>query len=317
MAYGFNGFIGIGRETTWGSGVAVTNYFEALSENITVGIDRFDIKNIVGSLAEPDDCDGIRRVAGTISLPGHPETIGFFLNSMLYAGVTSTIEVGELFNHQFKTSTTDFHEDSPVQPYTFEINRDVTSSIRYTGCVVSQLELSVTPNQELRVNATIIGRGSEQISATTPTFPTSSAKPFTFDTASIQIGGSATTKIEALTVTLANALDGIPVLNNSFDIGKVRRNGFQTVMLSATLDFTSLIEYNEFINQSETDFKMSMTLPSSFQLTIDIPKLKYISFPLGIPGRERLTVDLEAKGYYNVSSATAIEINLTNNITAL
>lgn len=314
MGYGFGGHIGIQKETAWGSGTAVSsgNYVEAMSEDISVTMERFPYKAIIGALAEPDDTVGLRRVEGSIQFAAHPISLGHFLKGVL--GSTSVVNVtsGFTWNHRFFSTAagSDFSADVPLQPYTIEVDRDVTSSFQYAGCVIDALSMMFEPNNAIMCEARVIGRGSSVIQATTPTFPGSPAKPFTFDTVSLSVGGSGTSLIESLTVEINNNLEGIGALNLSTDIAKVRRSDHQMVNISGTLDFTDITEYQKFINQTEQRFLLHVTKASSFSLTIDMPRVVYTAFPTGIPGRERITVDFEGKAFYHSGSGTAIQIDL-------
>lgn len=313
MAYGFAGHIGISKETTWGSGTTATDYIEALSESMTLTFDRFVTKNIIGTLAEPDDVAGVQRIEGELEIHGHPVSIGYLLKGALQTKSVTVVASGFLWTNTFLSTKQgdDFSNETPLQPYSLEIFRDVTSSVRYTGVVVNELEIGFAPNQDVRFRAGLLARGQEIIAATTPTFPNSPAKPFTFDTVSISIAGTGTTLIEALSVTIQNNLEGIPKLNQSTAIAAIRRTDHQMIAISGTLDFTSLDEYLNFVNQTEQRFTISCTKADSFQMVIDIPRVVYTAFPLGIPGKERLTVDFEGKGYYHSGSGTAIQIDLT------
>lgn len=315
MGYGFSGHIGIGRETTWGSGVAATAYCEALSEGLSSIFDRFEYKNIVGTMAESDDMTGANRVMGPIVLASHPQNIGHFLNSF-FNGDTITVVGSSLFQHVFTQPTNSnsaFSTTCPTVPYTFEIFRDVTSSMQYTGCVVKELSFSIAANQDVRANVGLLGRGTTVIAKTAATFPNSPAKPFKFSQASISIAGVATTLIESLNIKMMNPCDGVPVPNLSDDIAKIVRTSPQTVELSGTLDFQNITEYMNFKNQTEQAFKISMIAPASFQMIFDMPKVVYTSFPVGIPGKDRLTIDFTAKAQYLPSSGTGIRVTLTSN----
>ena len=54
-AQGHLGFLGLAKESSWGTAVAATYYVELLSENISTGIDRFPTRNIFGGFYDPDD----------------------------------------------------------------------------------------------------------------------------------------------------------------------------------------------------------------------------------------------------------------------
>jgi len=308
---GFQGYIGISKESNWGSGQAATDFLEALNESIQTNIDRFSYKNIIGTLAEPDDQAGVYRRGGNMTLAAHPVSVGHLLKGALETKSVSIVASGSLYKNTFLTTKSDFAADCPVTPYSVTVFRDVTTAVRYTGCVVTALTFNMVPNQDVRASVTFLGRGEEYTTKVTPTFPGSSSKPFTFDTVSLSLGGSATTKVEALTIAIQNAFEGIPILNNSVDIGRIRRSGHQMVNINGTLDFSDMIEYQQFLSQTEQRFTVSATKASSFSLIFDIPRMVFTSMPLSIPGRERITVDFNAKAFYHSGSGTAIQIDLT------
>jgi len=314
FAYGFGGFIGFARETNWGSGVAATDYVEGMSEDLTLSLDRFAYKAIINSLSEPDDAVGLYRVEGGMEFACHPVAIGHFLKGVLHSYNPTAVVTGSLYNHVFVTTSggADFDSQVPIQPYTIEVFRDVTSSHRYTGCVVNELTFTMAANGPVMCSATFIGRGADIIAKSTPTFPTSPLKPFTFDTISLAIAGSGTALIETLELTINNNLEGIGALNLSRYVAKVRRNDHQMVNLSGTIDFTNVTEYQNFVNQTEQRMTISMTKAASFQMVIDIPRMVYTAYPMGIPGKERILTSFEGKGFVHQGSLNAIKVTLTN-----
>lgn len=311
MAYGMIGHVGIGKETSWGSAVAVTDYIEALSENLSLTLERYETKNIYGGYYEPDDATGTKRVAGDLVFAGHPVSIGHFLKGVMGVNSGSVVLSGFLFRNDFTFSKAEFSNESPTPPYTFEIFRDVTSSFRYDGVVVSRLAMSLAPNQDLRCTAGLIGRSASVVAKTTPTFPSSPIYPFAFDTASMQIAGAGVSTFNGLNLVLDNQLEGIPLMNGSAVVARMRRRGPQMLGMSGTLEFDNLTEYNNFVNQTEQVMKLTLSRTASFQLVIDIPRFVYTAYPMGMPGRERLTVSFEGKARYHTGSAQTAMLSLT------
>ena len=308
---GFLGFIGLAKEAVWGTAVAATDYTEAFSENITLTKERFDLKNLSGSYAEPDDAVGLDRVAGDIVVPGYPVILGMLLKSVFNTISQTTVLSGFLHRTDFITTTSEFSATAASQPYTLEIFRDVTSSHQYRGCVVNRLQMAIAPNAPLRVTASVIGQSAAQIAKTTATFPGSPLAPFTFDTCSVSIGGSGSARMENATVTIDNQLTGTPALNASALIARIRRSAAQIVTISGQFDFTDNTEYNDFVNQTERAMTLTMTKANSFQFVIEMPRVVYTAFPLGVPGKDRLVVSFEGKARYLTSSAVAISCQLT------
>jgi hypothetical protein len=311
MAQGSVGFIGLGLETTWGTAVAATDYFKAMSENLTATKDRFEVENIVNTMTEPDDSGGVERVAGQIVATGHPVSIGHFLAGTFGQSSVAIVLSSELWAVSFQAREMDVSTANSLPGYTIEVFRDVTSSQQYDGCVFAGCEFSIAPNQGLQATANIIGKGTQNIAATTATFPGSPTGYFSFDTASLSIGGAGTAVIEALTISVNNNLEGIPALEATKEISKIKRSGPVTTNLSGTLSFDDITEYNRFINQDEFAMTVNMTKADSFSILFDIPRMIYTAFPLGIGGRERLTVGFEGKARYLTTSAAAMVVTLT------
>jgi hypothetical protein len=301
------------REAVWGTPVAVASgdFIEALSENLTLAIDRYDTRNIRGVYAEPDDTTGLRRVEGEIVAMGHPIYLGHFLRGLTNSGSISVVLSGALWSHRYLTPTADASTLSPLPSYTVEVFRDVTSAHRYVGVVINRATFSVQPNQDLRATLNVIGRGTTVIPRTTPTYPGSPVDPFTFDSASVSIAGAATPYIEALNVSIDNNLVSVPALANTNEVVSIKRNGPPVVTLGGTMTFENLRDYQAFVVQSEQAWTAAFTRAASFGLTMIFPRVVYTAYPAQMPGRERLTVAFEARARYHAGSLTAYQIDLT------
>lgn len=317
MSQGMQGHFGLVKETTWGTAAfapgSCTNFVELMSENIGVQIDRFETANVYGGIYERDDSAGIRRITGQAVFAAHPQNIGYFLNAVLGGNSTVTSLAATYTRTAFNASTSDTSSLCPVPSYTVEVFRDVTTAQLYTGCVVTQLSMNVAPNQDLRCTADMIGKISSGSGAlkSTPTFPTSPTGPFTFDTASLSIGGVATDLVEAFTCTINQNLEGVPALNATTAIARVKRNNPTQIRVSGTIAFENIVAYDDFLTQTERAVTLSLTKTASFQLVLDIPRMVYTAWPTAMPGKERLTVGFEGMGRYHTGSASAFQARLT------
>jgi hypothetical protein len=311
-AQGFLGHVGFGKETTWGTAVAVTDYAEIMNESLRESIDRYEVKNVTGRFHEPDDVAGLHRIGGDIVLAGHPLPLGVMLKAAMNTLSGSVVLSGFLWNNRFVSTKSEFAYGVPSQPYTIEVYRDVTSSHRYAGCVLDRLVMALAPNQDLRVTTSCLGKTGTLLTRSTPTFPSSSVEPFMFDSASVHLGGSATARIEALNVTIDNQLEGVPALNNSNEIASIRRRGHQMIRVAGTMDFADVAEFMDWKNQTERALKLSLFKGQSFQFVIDIPRFIYTSYPVGISGRERQTIGFDGRARFLTSSDVAADFQLTN-----
>lgn len=312
MSYGMNGFLGLGKETTWGTAVAATDYVEIMNEGIKAEYDRFDTRNAINAMYEPDRSAGLIRVGGPISVAGFPEITGHLMRAAMNTLSGTTVLSGFLYTTRFVSPQAEFADGVPSQPYTLEIFRDVTSSHRYAGMVLNRLSLAMSPNQPLMLNADFLGKAATLLQKSSPTFVSSPAEPFMFDTASVRLGGSATARVEAFTVSIDNQLEGIPALNNSNQIARIRRRGPQVIRVQGTVDFQDVTEYNDFINQTERAISLALFKSQSFAAVIDVPRMVYTSFSPNIRGRERQTVSFAGEARYKTTSATALGLYITS-----
>lgn len=315
MSYGFASHVGIGKETVWATAVAASDYFEALSESIVTQRERYQTRNIVGAYYEPDDSDGIERNAGDLQMAVNAANIGHILLGGFGQNSVTEVLSGFLYTNEFVPRQSDISSLHPLDPYTFEIFRAgtlVNTAFQYAGSNIGRLTMDLRPNQALQISAGIIAKQRNMIAKTTPSFPGSPVEPFKFDTASLELpAGTANVRIEALTAVLDNQLVGIPAINNSQNIAKIRRNGPPMVRISGTIDFSDLTEFDDFIARTEQALKVTLTRADSFALVLEVPRLIYTAVPLSVPGRDRLVSTFEGMGRYHTGSANAFKATLT------
>jgi len=311
MSQGHVGFFGLAKETNWGTAVAATDYLELMSENLTTGIDRFATRNIYSGFYEPDDYAGMRRTQGSIVHAAHPVSLGHLLKAAFNSISQSVVLSGYLWTLNFTGCKSEFAAGVPRQPYTLEVNRNVTSSHRYAGALCNKLTMALAPNQDLRITAEWLAQAQTMLAASTPTFPGSPTDPFTFDTCSVSVAGAGNARFEAFEFSVDNGLEGVPSLNNSNVIATIHAKDAQLIRVRGTLDFVDIAEQQDFINQTERAFTLSLTRAQSFQLIMALPRFLYTTFPNAMPGRGRLTVSFDGMARYSTSSAAAVGIQLT------
>lgn len=311
-AQGHLGFFGMGKEATWGTPVAITDYMELMSENVSTGIDRFPTRNIFHGFHEPDDYAGARRTTGSVVAAAHPVSLGHLLKAAFNTISQTVVLSGALWQLHFTGTKSGFAAGVPRQPYTLEVNRDISSGSHiYAGALLNRLTLAVAPNQDLRATAEWIAKTRTMSAATTPSLPASSTDPFTFDTASVQIAGAASARMEAFQMVIDNQLEGILALNNSNEIARLAAQNPQMIRISGTLDFADNQEELDFVAQTERAMILTLTRAQSFALHVEVPRFVYNTFPVGMSGRGRQTIAFEGMARYQTTSAAAVRIMLT------
>lgn len=313
---GMLGHIGIGKETTWGTGVAVTDYVESLSESVVTNIERFETRNIYAGIYEPDDSPGLNRHEGDIVFAVSPRNVGHFLNGCLGVSSPAVVLSGFLYTNAFTPTQTIATSLVPLPSYTLEVFRPgasaLSSSSRYAGAVISKLAFNLKPNQDLRCTASVIAQARTGITKTTASFPASPTQFFTWDVASVALAGAAYDRFGELNIEFDNQLEGVSLLDGSNTITRIRRTGAQMVRIGGSLEFEDFTDYNSFLSATEQALKVTLSRASSFQMVFDVPRMIYTAYPVTIGGRGRLSVNFEGMARYHVGSANAIKISVTN-----
>lgn len=317
MTYGFAGYLGLAKETTWGTPVAAASYFEALSESLVSTLARFQIKNIVGgAMYEPDDETGLYTHEGNIVAAAHPQVVGHFLRGCFGIQSTSVVLSGFLFKHDYYPILADAGSANALPPYTLEIFRDVTSSEQFAGVNFGSIDFEAAPNQDLRMTVKAIAKSKLFIARSVPvgsiaSFPTSPTGVFKFDTASISVAGAADDSYASFKVSYDNQIQGVATLNGSTSISRIRRSGPQLVRISGSIEFTDITDALNFENQTEQRFTLSFTKANSFSLVFDMPRVVFSTFPRQMSGRDRIMVPFEGIGRFHTGSQNAIKVSLT------
>lgn len=337
MSVGALGFIGIGVESSGGTtngSAAINNYAPFVSENLVVTRDDLDSQNIMAQWDQEKVYNGLQRVQGTIQTQAHPLTTGFFLRTVFDSTTTAPGCAAIAFPwysnshagvraHRFYTGQTQFQagSGSDLPTLTYEINRGPVmgtgSSFAYYNCAGSALEFTIEAGQLARVSVDVIGREYGGLPRSTPSFPPTDA--FLWSQCSVQIGGAATTLFESLTIRLDNQLDAVAKLDGRLRPDLIKRNGFRTVTVNGRVQFQTYSEYDRFVQGSETGMKLIFTggqvstaPTNNNMLVIDLPAMRYSTFPLNIGGPQRISVDFTGRATFHQGSGTAMEMCLVN-----
>ena len=310
MAIGARGHLGIKKETTWGQKVAGDNDFflPFVSESLTANIEELLSAAQRGILDEPKSYQGEKAFAGDVVVEVHPTSIGHLLRSALGAPAAAT-PVGTAATakqHIFtpmQTSAQEFHADCPLFPYTLEVYRDQGQAFQFLGAVVNNLALNFSVTDKiLKATCGIIAKDLSSVDATGLSLE--ATNPFVWENAVIKIGESQNNNLESFGLGWENHCVAKYFLNNSPLAGKIIRDGFRTIPVKFTIDFTDRVEYDYFIAGTERAFQIKFTGASCetgyyYTLQIDLPLVRYLTFPINIGGPGRITCAVTGKAKYH------------------
>ena len=187
--------------------------------------------------------------------------------------------------------------------------QDITQYMRYTGCEVNTMSISIAPNSMIGVSFGFIGK-DQSIARTGIASSTYSTLTDTcqFDsfTATINEGGSPIALVTEMEVTLENGIEPQFVVGSSTtlrpSIGRCNVTGSITVYLEDQAMLT------KFQNETESSLDITMTDPDGNTFQIEIPKLKYNSGQPDVSGEGSVTVSMDFQAIYDSVDASNIVI---------
>jgi hypothetical protein len=315
--------VGIGKEVTFGTPVAATDYLKFVSEGITEEIEQVISEALLGIVDEAPSFEGMHNIAGDISGDVYPNSIGHLLRSALGAPVTTqpdAVNNPTVYQHVFTPIQTNFSDVCALPPYTFEVHRDLEQAFQYAGTVINDLTLSFgTDNKIMQASASVLAKKLALIAKTVPSFETTA--PFLWNQATATIAGAANSDLQTLDFGVNNSLETRATLNGTREISRIQRSGKRTFPVNFTTEIPDLTEFNRFRSQSEVAATIELTgaLISgtySYKLTIEIPKLRYTAFPINVGGAGVITAQVNGSAKYDAVSTYGMKVTLINSNSA-
>jgi len=187
--------------------------------------------------------------------------------------------------------------------------QDITQYVRYTGCEVNTMSISIAPNSMVGVSFGFIGK-DQSIAQTAIASSTYSVLTDTcqFDsfTATISEGGSPIALVTEAEITLENGIEPQFVVGSATtlrpSIGRCNVTG------SITVYFEDQAMLTKFQNETESSLDITLTDPAGNTFKIDIPKLKYTSGQPDVSGKGSVTISMDFQAIYDSVDASNIVI---------
>ena len=279
-----------------------------LSEDVGVMKPPLISQSMRGIFEEGDHYQGANMNDGSINAEINPITIGALFKAIM--GAPATSGVGP-YVHIFKPKTVDWDDKSANPPVTLTYNMaDAGSSSMFYDMNASAMELNIANGEFLTANFTFVGGSFKQIADKASSYPVD--KEFTWDGASMSIGGTAISDIMQLNVKLDDALEAKHTLNNSLVPSRIKRTGFRMLTVGGTLLFSDQVEYQAFLAQSERNLTVNFVNSASDAVELIVPLMRYTEFKPKSDGPGEVEVAFTGKGVWSSTSATLFQVTLTN-----
>lgn len=315
--YGMKTHIGFSFQNSYGTALTNSTYWiPYLSEGFSIAKEPLVAENMNGVFDEGATYEGLNSVEATLEVEAHPVSLGALLKAAF--GSPASVRSGDIYAHTFKPRASDFDVYAANIPLTVSkySDGDTGSSHRFYDMVASKISLSVANGELLKASVDLMGGKYKQVAAPSASYPT--GKGFTWDVASVSVAGAANADIAELNIEVDEALENKYTLNAAKTPSRTVRSGRRTVSIGGTLVFDNQTEYQQFLSQSERNLTVTLKGPTEIQsgytdlLNIIVPLFRYTEFAPVAGGAEKIEVGFSAKGVYSTTSATAMQVTLTN-----
>jgi hypothetical protein len=306
MASGRQGSIGIGKETSFGTGVVPTAFFNA-TEGISEERGRLREAMNFGTRARQPADAGRLRISGPVSgLHARPANIGHLFRAALGAPVTTGSDAP--YSHVFKPVATKFSTEAALPPYSLTVKRSASVIHRYAGGQLNRLVLNQPMDGALSIDTDWIAKSVSAESDTTMALE--QGNRFLFKQLAVERDSSAWNYLESLTLTIDNALEIEEVLNESDEISATDF-GDSNITVAMTSSFRDALAYADFKDNDPQAWEFEWTNGSAI-LTIVIPQLNIETWGAPIGGPGRMSVSCQGVAEFNTSAGYEMQVTLVN-----
>jgi len=253
MAVSNKAQIGAVNESTYGTLVTVTKFFDFVSEGLKREQERMESASLRAQyrvVSSDNWALGAINVKGDVEMEARPKGQGFWWAHSIGTPVTSQPDAPgnpTVYLHTFTPS------DLPTS-FSLQVGRpDIGDTVRaftYSGCRITEWSFDCSVNEFAKVKMSILGRDEDTATAlATASYPTNN-KPLRFVEGTVTIGGSAT-DVKSVSLKGTNAL-----ADDRYFLGSaLRKQPLENALreYTGTLDteFTDLTNYNRFVSGSE------------------------------------------------------------------
>lgn len=313
QGFGYQAWLGLAEESTYGTAVASAKYLELLDESLKLEnpiIERPTLRQLMRFNQVP----GKRSIGGAFKIQMPLTGAEYLIDHAL--GVPQSLSGAGPYVHTWNSAPAQMRTG-----LTLQVNRDAgniggNSSYQYSGCQISKLSLVQEPENFLEAEFEVVGKDEALISVTSPSFPTFSG----FHWASSGTGFSCTlnsvaTAIKRWELSIENAL-----ADDRFNLGTrtrvgLGRAGQRKISGSVELEYSALTQYNLFAAQTSFPLVFDYNISASNRLLITLPACYLKGNTPNVSDSGPIPLKLDFDCYSADGAAAEISIVLTNSTT--
>lgn len=333
--YGYNSFLGVAEETTFGTQVTASTYMEFNTESLKQNRE----VNILDSINTTRDhmryLQGNETVEGSVEFDlnvAEDACIYILKQAMGGTVAVSTISAATSFQHTLNTGNMESNKGtstaSDVKSLTFTVQKGDTSTNQwhFVGNRVNNLTIMGEINSPVKATAELIGRTATNTSET-HTIAFAAIDPLHFTGVSITTGLTSTTLSATSVIGFEFGLNNNLVNdNNSRELGskllKILPPTQREVSLKLTMRFDTVTAYSNFINETPISVKILMDSgvtiggagSSTYSMHIDMPKCYPMSQPMPEVGDKGILIqEIELKPMLdNTTTGYSVQMQVNN-----
>lgn len=303
-AGGLHGQLGLAEETTWGTAVVVSRFYELLGESIAYDLARVESDGIRSGqrvMRSDDWTTGSKRVAGSIDLELTTKNMALLfkhaLGSVATSGVgpyTHTITPGDLTGKGLTVQVGRPSSNGTVNPFTFN------------GAKVAGWELSFALDETTKLTLDVVGRDQTTATALAVASYTASNNLLAFTHGSLTVAGAAIS-VKSGTVAGENPLNTDRIFVGSNIVSEPLESGRRGYTFDLDAEFESLDALNRIINGTEASLSLAFTRGAD-SVTVS----GNVRFDEGMPELDDMDLlDLPLSGKFVATGADSTAITVT------
>lgn len=306
---GIDAQIGMSAESTYGTYVAPTRFYELVSETLKYNIQRIESKGIrAGRRTQHRWKAGNRSVSGDINMELVPQDLGIILQHTLGNPVTTGTDpythtftgMGNIDNKSMTIQVGRPDEAGTIQPFS------------YLGCKFTEMAINCKTGEFATIKLGVYGREEVTAQSLATASYDAELEPFVFTEGTLSVAGST---VEVMSVDYV-VNTGLAVDRHRVGAGggkpkKALVNGLATVSGSFTADFENLTNYNRFVNGTEASLVLAFNAGTDKQLTIT-SNVRFDGETPNVGGMELLQLQQPFVATSLASDAAAITAVLIN-----
>ena len=294
--------LGIGVETTWGTAVTPTRFYEFNEESLALTIERIESAGLrAGNRVLRSDryAVGQKAVEGSVTMDMTAENSGLLFQHALGTVTTSTLS-GSAKQHLCTLS------DPYSLGLTLEVGRPgndgTVRAFTYSGCKINSFTLSNSTNELLQGEFGFVGKDETTGSITSASYP-ASQELLSFAGATITLGGSAY-ECKDVSIEFNSGLDAERYILGSQTINAPVAASMAEITGTVTAEFKDLTAYARITGATHASLTcawVGTAITGTYKrgITVTMPVVRFDGATPNVGGPEILEQELTFKARYD------------------